>query len=224
MLGLLIGRRWPVVLALMTLLISASPLTSTLIWQDLESDYPYTDQTELTQHGAVVVLSGMLTGTKAGESVVSEWGDPDRFFAGVSMLKNGLAEHLIFTRGQMPWGQLPPEGEILRSKAIEMGVPLSQILLTEPVSNTAEEAVAVRAVLEAESIDSIILVTSSFHMPRAKLLFEKQGISVQPFAVDFKAGTSLDWLSVIPSARAFLETSLGIREFIGRLYYYLKYK
>ena len=73
-------------------------------------------------------------------------------------------------------------------------------------------------------LESVILVTSSFHLPRARLLFERAGVRVHPYPVDFKAtGRSKDWLSLIPSANAFMKTSSGLREYIGRIYYLLKF-
>ena len=78
--------------------------------------------------------------------------------------------------------------------------------------------------LKKDRIKRIVLITSSFHMPRAKLLFDKQGIDSVPFATDFKAtGKIISWLSFLPSANGFSRTSDGIREYIGRLYYKLKF-
>ena len=69
----------------------------------------------------------------------------------------------------------------------------------------------------------IILVTSGYHMCRAKKLFEKQGFIVIPYKVDYKSErnkqkTILDFL---PSAEYLKKTEIGIRELIGRLYYLL---
>ena len=87
----------------------------------------------------------------------------------------------------MPWSSLPAEGELLKAKAVELGINESQILLSNTVANTAEEAEAVAQLISANGIKRIVLITSSFHMPRAKLLFDKQGIDSVPFATDFKA-------------------------------------
>ena len=60
-------------------------------------------------------------------------------------------------------------------------------------------------------------------MKRAKKLFEKQGLLVEAFPVDFKSlGYEINWTFFFPSAHGFNETSKGIREYLGRLYYYLK--
>jgi uncharacterized SAM-binding protein YcdF (DUF218 family) len=173
----------------------------------------------VAQHDAVIVLSGMLGGFKAAGQFVVQWDDPDRFFAAIHLIKAGKAERLIFTRGQMPWSNSPPEGELLKQKAIEMGIDPAKIILTDIVANTADEAREVKKVMEAEGLPSAILVTSSFHMPRAKFLFDQSGVSTEAYATDFRARSSLSWLALLPSAGAFGSTSSGIREYIGRLYY-----
>ena len=149
-----------------------------------------------------------------------EWGDPDRFFAGIDVLKSGKAPILIFTRGKMPWSNLPDEGELLKAKAVKLGINESQILLSDTVANTADEAAAVAQLMKMHQIKRILLITSSFHMPRAKLLFDKQEIDSAAFAVDFKAtGKDLNWLSFLPGSNGFKRTSEGIREYIGKIYY-----
>ena len=136
----------------------------------------------------------------------------------------GKADRLIFTRGKMPWSESPPEGELLKQKALEMGIFPEQILLTSIVSNTAEESVAVKDLMAERQLKKIILVTSSFHMPRAKLLFDQVGVETYPYPTDFKAASrNMTWLHFIPSADALRNTSSGIREYLGRIYYRLKY-
>ena len=219
-------RRWiMVVLSCFVLLASALPVTAQLIWQCLEKQHPPRSLDRIGSYDAVVVLSGgMLFGLKYKGTFKAEWTDPDRFFAGIEVLKSGKANTLIFTRGSLPWENHWAEGELLRMKAIEMGIDETQIILTDTVSNTAEEALAVKDLMAENGINTILLITSSFHMPRAKLLFDRQGIDSDTFPVDFKAtGRELTWLSFLPSAGGFALTTGGIREYIGRLYYEIKF-
>ena len=96
--------------------------------------------------------------------------------------------------------------------------------MTGVVSNTVDEAREVKQLFDENGFQSIILVTSSFHMPRAKLVFDKAGVISETYPSDFKAANNnITWLSFIPSARAFYLTSSGIREFIGRFYYWMKF-
>ena len=67
------------------------------------------------------------------------------------------------------------------------------------MANTADEAVAVKKMALG---NKIILVTSAFHMPRAQMLFEKEGFEVVPYPVDFKSLTtdSLTFMDYLPNA------------------------
>jgi len=77
--------------------------------------------------------------------------------------------------------------------------------------------------MSENNFNSAILVTSSFHMPRAKKIFDKAGVVTEAHATDHKVtGSILSWLHFIPSAAGLQQTSSGIREYIGRLYYQLK--
>ncbi len=87
------------------------------------------------------------------------------------------------------------------------------------MENTADEAVAVKELISPSK--RIILVTSAYHMYRAKKLFEIQGFIVIPYMADYKSernkeNTILDFL---PSADYLKTTEIGIREIIGRLFY-----
>ena len=224
LLALVLKRQWPVYWALFVLLVCSFPLTARFIWVGLESEYQYQAPITVPKADAVLVLSGMMGGFETEEGYVTEWGDPDRFFVGVQLVKMGKADRLIFTRGKMPWSESPPEGELLKQKALEMGIFPEQILLTSIVSNTAEESAAVKDLMAERQLNKIILVTSSFHLPRAKLLFDQVGVETYPYPTDFKvASREITWLHFIPSADALRNTSSGIREYLGRIYYWLKY-
>ena len=208
---------------LVILLVFSLPLTARFIWQGLEKDYPYYEIQSLKTHDAVIVLSGMLHQFEANGVMQAQWSDPDRFFAGLEILRQGKAKNIIFTGGKMPWSNARAEGEVLREVALIMGVSDEKIKLSGYASNTAEEALVVARLMSENNFYSAILVTSSFHMPRAMQLFNKAGINVEAYSTDFKvSGIAVDWLDYIPSAEGFRNTSNGIREYIGRLYYQLK--
>jgi len=106
---------------------------------------------------------------------------------------------------------------------MKYGISDDIVHITEKVQNTDQEARAVAKLLNKEK-PSIILVTSAFHMPRAKRVFEEADISVYPFPVDFRGNTNkTTFLDFIPSAVAFQNTSFFIRETIGRISDDLKY-
>ncbi|MCX5822000.1 MAG: YdcF family protein, partial [Deltaproteobacteria bacterium] len=174
---------------------------------------------------AIVVLSGGRV-LAPGNPPVSEWGDADRFFAGVELYKAGKAPLLIFTGGWAPsQPQAQPEGQVLIPYALELGVPRSHLLTTGKVVNTAEEAYAVVDLLAkgdaAGAKSRVLLVTSASHMRRAKLLFESAGLEAVPFPVDFQVsvGRKLTLLDFLPSVNSLRQTETALREFYGMLFY-----
>ena len=107
-----------------------------------------------------------------------------------------------------------------------MGIPKKDLFTTYPVSNTLQEAKAIKKLLNDEipaSQKKVILVTSAFHMNRAKRVFEREGIIVLPYPVDFRSNKSshllrnpLIW---IPNSSSLGKSTSAIREIIGRIIY-----
>ena len=213
-------RRFYVFLALLVLLVSSNPMVGNYLMKKLEYPYQPIPMSSIKENDAVIVLSGMLHQVGNKKYSTYEFKDPDRFFAGIDLIKQSKADKLIFTAGQLPWyDNVLTEGYVLKDKAISLGVP-GVILVTEKVKNTYEESIAVTKIVPNNS--SITLVTSAFHMQRSKYLFEKQGFDVITYPVDFKSSNSkISIMSFLPKIDAFYKTSIFIRENIGRLYYNL---
>ena len=222
--GIIIGSKKTSFAGVAILVICSMPIVSGKMIAYLESDYELNRPSEIDTANAIVVLSGMVKTIKTKDSLDYEWSEAvDRFFAGIDLFRLNKAPTLIFTRGKVPWSIGLPEGEFLREEAIKLGIPKKDILLTENVENTDQEAKAIKKLFSIDN-PKIILVTSAFHMPRAQLVFEAAGINVIPFPVDFKTGAGkLTFMSFIPSAVSFASTNFFVREIIGRTYYNLKY-
>jgi uncharacterized SAM-binding protein YcdF (DUF218 family) len=90
------------------------------------------------------------------------------------------------------------------------------------VENTADEAAAVKELISPNK--RIILVTSAYHIYRAKRLFEKQGFEVIPYKVDYKASShiKITFMDFLPYANNLELTETGCREIIGRLFYLIR--
>lgn len=222
-LGVLLKQRIYAFLGLIVFIVASLPITGIWIWQQLESAHPYQTVESAPSADAIVVLSNEFFFNKRGESFVTEWSDPDRFFTGIELYKAGKAKYIIFTKVQMPWSDYPAIGSDVVNKAIQMGIPRERVLLSDEVANTEDEAIQVKKVLARYQLNDILLVTSSFHLPRSTRIFTHYGIDNYPFPADFKARTEVIWNDYIPSSKGFDMVSDGIREYIGRLFYALKF-
>lgn len=199
----------------------SNPLIANYFFSTLEQPLQPQTYESAAQADAIVVLSGGLLATETPDGIITEWEDPDRFFAGVGLMQAKKAPLLIFTGGKLPWTpDVIPEGHILKQTAISLGIKPETIKVTQDVNNTFQEAQAVAQMLEKDS--SILLVTSAFHMQRAKLIFEKNNFNVVSFAVDFKSQSHIKKTTImdfLPSSKALNQISVAVREYIGRLYY-----
>ena len=206
------------------LIFCSLPIISNKLITYLEKDYTLQDASVINNADAIVVLSGMIQTIKVNDKLKYEFtGAVDRILSGINLFKNDKASLLILTKGKYPWSLGVPEGEYLKEFAIKFGVPEESILLTDNVQNTDQEAKSVKKLLNSNDV-KVILVTSAFHMPRAKKVFEASNIKVIPYAVDFiSSHQKLTFMNFVPSAGALSGTSRFVREMIGRLYYNLKY-
>lgn len=215
-------RRRLAILALALLWLLSLPVVADSFWRVIEQQALRPAVSAAPQAQAIVVLGGMTWDIRGEEGFETEWNEnADRFWAGLELLKAGKAPRLFLMAGKLPWEKSQrTEGQWLREKAIEFGVPAQKIWLSPEVQNTQQEAQAVAKELPG---GTILLVTSAFHMPRARALFEAQGLKVLPFPVDFRVvendTTVLDFL---PSAGALETTTSAMRELLGRAYYWIR--
>lgn len=222
-LGIIFNLRKFSLIGLIVLILSSLPIISNKFIAYLEKDYQPIEIADVENVDAIVVLSGMIRVIGDEENLKYEFTDSvDRFFAGLDLFNNNKSPILILTRGKMPWSIGIAEGEYLKELAIKYGVSEENIILTDEVQNTDQEAKAIKEILTEDA--KIILVTSAFHMPRAEKVFKAANINLIPYPVDFQNSKSkTTMMDFIPSAGSLFDTSHFVREMIGRLYYNLKY-
>jgi len=225
--GLALRRRWLVLLALALLWVASSDLTAQALWRVVEASQERIVASAAPQADAIVVLSSRRR-TAPGDAAVRGWGVAERFLAGLELIAAERAPRLVFTGGWSPRSpDAEPEGDVNRRDAIALGVTPERILTTERVRNTAEEAVAVTALLHQHGIGDpgaaphVLLVTSAYHMPRSVALFERAGLAVTPFPIHFRQDTARrpSVADLLPSGQALSETETALRELYGRVVY-----
>ena len=219
----LVKRKYAIIwAALIVVLILSTPVVSSFLFAQLEVVGSRKTPADVQPADAIVVLSGMTHSIRTEKGIISEWNDPDRFFGGMELIKAKKAPVIIFTKGKLPWKIGPPESELLQATAIQMGVHPQQILVTGEVETTEDESREVKKILQSKG-NRIILVTSAFHIRRAKIAFENVGLEVQSYPVDFKLGEyALTPMDFIPNPGSLATTEKCVKELMGTVYYALK--
>jgi uncharacterized SAM-binding protein YcdF (DUF218 family) len=103
-----------------------------------------------------------------------------------------------------------------------LGVAPERLVLEGKSRNTYENAVFTKAMVSPRPAETWLLVTSAFHMPRAKALFDKVGFPVIPWPVDYRT-TGQEGLGLFARnpIDALQTTTLAAHEWIGLFAYWL---
>lgn len=135
---------------------------------------------------------------RADAIVVISGGDTNaRTEGAIKLYRDGWAS-LIIVSGAAADKSGPSNASAMREHAIASGVPNMSIIAEESSETTKQNAVEVKQIIESREIKDIILVTSGYHVRRAKLEFQSQlpdvSVRVHP-ASDDKQWSNLWWLT-----------------------------
>jgi uncharacterized SAM-binding protein YcdF (DUF218 family) len=176
--------KWAILLGAVTCLMYLSfiPLTGILLVHPLENHY---QPPEKPKGDVLVMLGGGAT-----------LGTPD--LGGKGQLSGNAANRLLTTfrlyqKTHLPiilsGGKVYPdsgvEAEIGKRQLMALGVPANKIITETKSITTKTNAQNTKKVMEAYRFKRPILITSAFHLPRAVLLFQKEGIRVTPYPTDY---------------------------------------
>ncbi|MBF2036931.1 MAG: YdcF family protein [Leptolyngbyaceae cyanobacterium T60_A2020_046] len=226
--------RWAmgtIAIALVLLLGSSNAWVATRLMQSLE--WQHLSPSPVPRGDAIVVLGGSTRPADYPRPWIDVMESGDRVVHGAQLFRENRAPWLIMSGGRITWKDGgPPESSDMAALAIALGVPRDRILEDPTSLNTYQNAVNVKAILEAQNLRRVLLVTSASHMPRSLAIFRKQGIDAIPAPTDFlvSARTIAEisgsreavMLSLLPQA-AHLETvTRALKEYLGLWVYRLR--
>jgi uncharacterized SAM-binding protein YcdF (DUF218 family) len=189
----------------------------------LENKYPPLTKEMNLDAGFVVVLGG---GIIAGSPDEGGRGSPSR--SALKRLMYGLRIAdihelpIIISGGGQYFIDKEYESEAgVASRLIAaLGIEDSEIYTETRSSNTWENAANVSQIVHP---NTIILVTSAFHMPRSILSFKKNGIPVIPAPTDYRINRrDYNYRSYLPSISSLEGVNAALKEYIGIIYYTLR--
>ena len=100
--------------------------------------------------------------------------------------------------------------------AVRCGLAPGVVILETRARSTYENAVFVKEIQEKRGWHTLLLVTSSWHMPRAVATFRAQGMEVIPAPADRRIPEVryklMGWL---PNFQALMAAQIALREYIG---------
>ncbi|MFP3158581.1 MAG: YdcF family protein [Hydrogenobaculum sp.] len=197
-------------MSILLYLLSITPVKDALI---TPLEHTYSQPKGFLNANAIVVLGGgyYKNGNLSGETV-------KRLLAGV-YLSYKTKIPLILSGIDIKY--LPKNTPIVKLiNAIDIGNIYEDVKSKDTMQNAAQSyKVCTRYI--TPDCNSIILVTSAYHMPRAKMLFDRFFKNVIPYPVDYKEDLRYNVRSFLPNMSDLENSTKAIREYLGILYYFI---
>jgi len=197
-------------MSILLYLLSITPIKDALI---TPLEHTYSQPKGFLNANAIVVLGGgyYKNGNLSGETV-------KRLLAGV-YLSYKTKIPLILSGIDIKY--LPKNTPIVKLiNAIDIGNIYEDVKSKDTMQNAAQSyKVCTRYI--TPDCNSIILVTSAYHMPRAKMLFDRFFKNVIPYPVDYKEDLRYNVRSFLPNMSDLENSTKAIREYLGILYYFI---
>ena len=182
----------------------------------------------LPEHEIGIVLTGVTNLSRSVFDRTLFHKGADRATHAIQLYKMGKISKILITGGQ---GLNPTnpntEAELLRDFMLIAGVASEDILIENEAKNTRQNALFTKDLLTELNTDfeneTFLLITSAFHMKRAKGCFDKVGIQVTGFPVDYYAEDihfSIPNL-LYPSPQSIMHWQKLFKEWIGLITYKL---
>jgi uncharacterized SAM-binding protein YcdF (DUF218 family) len=232
--------RWQtgfIVLALALLWLASNRIVNMALLRSLEWQYlPNRTAGSSELQADVIVVLGGGERSKAFPRPTSELNEAgDRLLYAARLYHQGAAPRILVSGGVAPWvsSASVAGAESMAEILGLMGVPDEALWLEPGSRNTYENALETKAILESHGIESVLLVTSAMHMPRAYGVFAKTGLQVTPAPTDFLM-TQEDWeyytqpnvliqlFNLLPTADNLAVTTRVLKEYVGIVVYGLR--
>lgn len=169
------------------LLFFTNPFLSNLALLAWEPEFKKFEEIGTYDYG--IVLTGVTNLSKTAYDRTFFNKGADRITHALQLYRMGKIKKILITGGQ---GLNPvnpqSESELLKRFLIMTGMPESDILIEDQSKNTRENAAFTKALLEKNGISTdqkYLLITSAFHMTRAKGCFDKVGMNTETFPTDY---------------------------------------
>ncbi len=179
---------------------------------------PINARTMKTNYEYALVLGGYTDYDKSVERVVFQ-NSSDRLWQALRLYEQGKVKKIILSGGE---GRIIQRGytesESTRDFLLEMGFPADDIIVETQSRNTFENIKYSKQLLDSlHNTDTVLLITSATHLPRALACTRKAGLKVNVFSTDYFVAPEkygIDYF-IIPDSMALERWRVLIREFIG---------
>ncbi|CAH0242188.1 hypothetical protein SRABI27_02749 [Pedobacter sp. Bi27] len=178
-----------------------------------EADYPRAGKFDVG-----IVLGGFSGLNKRNNEIAFNWAG-DRLFQAIALYKKGQIKQILLSGGSANLiDRKIKEADLVIQYLKLIGIPDSAILIENQSRNTIENArYSLALIAKNKPKAKILVITSAWHIPRAKLIFDKQAKQkIEYYPTNFSGDTEFDLSDIIiPNASALGVWEMLFKEWIG---------
>lgn len=160
--------------------------------QKLEARYPRPELT--TPPACMIVLGGAFDlEVTAGRGGMEMNQAADRFIEAARLARLSPRAKILVSGGDGSFsGDYKGDADLSPAYFEAMGIEPARIIREPASRNTAENVAGTKALLETNQLTDCLLITSAYHMPRAKALFDQAGVATVPWPSDYRSSGGVE--------------------------------
>jgi len=160
--------------------------------QKLEARYARPDLA--TPPACMIVLGGAFDlEVTAGRGGMEMNQAADRFVEAARLARLYPQSKILVSGGDGSFsGDYKGDADLAPAFFEALGIEPSRVIRETTSRNTAENVDQTKSLLAANNLSDCLLITSAYHMPRAKALFDQAGVSTVPWPSDYRSSGSVE--------------------------------
>lgn len=202
-------------------IISFTNIASWIMWP-LEARFKEFNSISLNDdYSGIIVLAGSertIVSTYANQATLSNAGE--RLYQTVNVARKFPKLPIIHSGGSRKKHTEWSENDVAERFFDDMGVNLTRVRFDDKSYNTYTNAIESQKLFKATENGKWLLITSAFHMPRAVGAFQKVGIKIQPYPIDYRTPVKYYSFLRLSMSENFRIFDLAIHEYLGLIAYY----
>lgn len=170
-----------------------------------------------------IVLGGIASLEENGKTIRFS-NNITRLIAAIELYKLGKISKILISAGNIDTSNIANiEAVFLREYLITNGVPKNRILIEYKSINTRQNALFSAQILKPKKNKfTYLLITSSYHLTRAKACFKKVGFKIDGFSTgQLGENSKLTIIQFIPSGSILYKWHYILHELVGQFAYKL---